>query len=68
MSRGSVPTQLLTVEELAAMLKTSRKSVYSMVERGQIPRPCIFRIGRLLRFRESAIQAWIGNHGEGQKP
>lgn len=68
MPQESNTAQLLTADDLAAILKTTRKSVYSMVERGQIPRSAIFRLGRLLRFRAHEVESWIGSHGEGKKP
>ncbi|MCY0990655.1 helix-turn-helix domain-containing protein [Nannocystis sp. ILAH1] len=61
-SQPPVP-QLLTAEELAKVLRTSRKSVYALVERGQIPRVCIRRVGRLLRFDAHQVTLWLGSHG-----
>lgn len=40
---------LLTVEEVGALLRTSRKAIYVMAERGAIPGAV--RIGRRLLFR-----------------
>ncbi len=48
---------LLTGSEVAARLRTSRKAVYAMVERGQIPG--IVRIGRRVLFREQALLDWL---------
>ena len=43
---------LLTPEEAGVLLRTSRKAIYSMVERGQLPG--VTRVGRrvLIRSRE----------------
>ena len=43
---------LLTVEEAASVLRTTRKAVYAMAERGQLPG--LTRIGRrvLIRTRD----------------
>jgi excisionase family DNA binding protein len=48
---------LLTVAETAALLRTSRKAVYAMVERGQLPG--VIRIGRRLLFRRDALVDWL---------
>ena len=48
---------LLTVAETAALLRTSRKAVYAMVERGQLPG--VIRIGRRLLVRRDALVDWL---------
>jgi len=48
---------LATVDETAALLRTSRKAVYSMVERGQLPG--VTRIGRRVLFRRPALLDWL---------
>ena len=48
---------LLTVAETAALLRTSRKAVYAMVDRGRLPG--VIRIGRRLLFRRDALVDWI---------
>ena len=48
---------LLTVAETAALLRTSRKAVYAMVERGQLPG--VIRIGRRLLVRREALVDWL---------
>jgi excisionase family DNA binding protein len=44
---------LLTTAEVAALLRTSRKAVYAMVERGQLPG--VVRIGRRVLVRRVAL-------------
>ena len=44
---------LLTAEEAGALMRTSRKAVYSMVERGQLPG--VTRIGRRLLIRSQDL-------------
>lgn len=48
--------ELLTADELAAKLKTTRGAIYQRVEANTIP---FIRIGRSLRFSPSAIEAWL---------
>ncbi len=48
---------LLTSGEVAELLRTSRKAVYAMAERAQIPG--IVRINRRLLFREDALLDWL---------
>jgi excisionase family DNA binding protein len=52
-----LPPPVLTVQELAVLLATSRSGVYSRVARGQIPGA--FRIGRSLRFDRRVIAQWL---------
>jgi excisionase family DNA binding protein len=51
----SVPT-LLTTDEVAATLRTSRKAIYAMIER-QLPG--IVRIGRRVLVRQDALLDWL---------
>ena len=48
---------LLTTTEVAELLRTSRKAIYAMVERGQLPG--IVRIGRRVLVREDALPDWL---------
>jgi len=48
---------LLTVEEVAVLLRTSPKAIYAMAERGQLPG--IVRIGRRLLFRRDLLLDWL---------
>lgn len=54
----TLPT-LRTPEEVAAWLGITRKSLYIMVDRGQIPACAVIRIGARLRFDESRLSEWI---------
>ena len=49
---------LMTSDEVAESLRTTRKAVYAMVERGQIPG--VVRLGRRILFREEALVDWLG--------
>lgn len=61
MSAGSnlAPDNILTPDQLAALLKVSRKWVFEKTrKRCPHPIPCL-RIGRFLRFRLCDIEAWL---------
>ena len=48
---------LLNSTEVADLLRTTRKAVYAMVERGQIPG--VVRLGRRVLFRQQALLHWL---------
>ena len=48
---------LLTVIEAAALLRTTRRAVYAMVERRQLPG--VVRIRRRVLFRTAALLDWV---------
>ena len=48
---------LLTVTEAAEMLRTTRKAMYAMVERRQIPG--VIRIRRRVLFRAADLLHWL---------
>jgi excisionase family DNA binding protein len=56
MSPTAVPT-LLTVDDAAALLRTSRKAIYAMIERRQLPG--VTRIGRRLLVRAEILLQWL---------
>jgi len=49
---------LLTADETADLLRTTRTAIYAMVERGQLPG--VTRIGRRLLVRRDALPDWLG--------
>lgn len=51
-----LPT-FLTSAEVAALLRTSKKAVYAMVERRQLPG--VVRLGRRVLFRQSTLVDWL---------
>jgi excisionase family DNA binding protein len=51
-----LPT-LTTVDEAAALLRTSRKAIYVMAERGLLPG--VTRIGRRILFRTDVLLDWL---------
>ena len=48
---------LLTVDEAAELLRTSRRAIYIMLERRQLPG--VTRIGRRVLFRSADLLAWL---------
>lgn len=51
--------QLLTVDEVAALMACSSRSVYRLSDAGKIPQP--FRIGGMVRWSASVINDWIAS-------
>jgi len=51
-----MPTDVLTIEELAAYLKIPKSTLYKLVREGKIPAQ---KVGRHWRFRKPAIDAWL---------
>ena len=52
---------VLTVEEVAALLRVNRKTVYDLFNKGELPGGR--RVGRCIRFSRDAVVMWLaGNH------
>ena len=54
---GEVLPLLMTVDEVAALLRTSRKAIYAMIERGQLPG--VTRIHRRVLVRSAELVHWL---------
>jgi excisionase family DNA binding protein len=52
--------RFLTVPELAVLLRVAESTVHDWRYRGVAPRG--IRVGRLLLFKESDVQAWLDEH------
>jgi excisionase family DNA binding protein len=50
----------LTPDEAADLLRTTRKAIYALVERGQIPG--VTRIGRRVLIRSRDLLDWLGHN------
>jgi excisionase family DNA binding protein len=50
----------LTADEVADLLRTSRKAIYALAERGQLPG--IRRIGRRLLVRREELLRWLDHN------
>ncbi len=57
-------SELLTVDEVANILKLSKNAVYVLIHRRQIP---VVKIGRRVRFSASEIEEWIQQQARGIK-
>ena len=51
------PTVFFTVEEVATLLRTTRKAVYAMIERRSLPG--VTRIGRRVLIRSADLLDWL---------
>jgi excisionase family DNA binding protein len=51
----------LTPDEAADLLRTSRKAIYVMVERRQLPG--VARIGRRVLVRTESLLSWLDQQG-----
>ena len=54
---------ILTVDELAALLRVERKTAYAAIARGEIPG--VRRIGSIIRISRDAVLAWLAQ-GQGR--
>ena len=57
MTNNSTLSLLLTTEEAGELLRTSRKAIYAMVERGQLPG--VTRIGRRVLIQRGELLNWL---------
>ena len=58
------PRMLMTVEEVAALLHYSPKTIYKKAAKGEIPSVALSRRKRL--FSREAVQYWIANKETGK--
>jgi excisionase family DNA binding protein len=57
--------ELITADEVAAMLSVTRAWVYSETRRGAMPH---VRLGRYVRFRRDALETWVREIEQGARP
>ena len=48
--------EILTLPEVAELLKVAEKTVYTMAQKGELP---AFKVGGQWRFRRADLDAWI---------
>lgn len=59
---ADAPPLLLTVHEAAELLRTTRRAMYAMVERRQVPG--VIRIRRRVLFRSADLLEWLDQNRE----
>ena len=59
---GPAVPQLMKAERVAELMDCSRRDVYSMVHRGEIPPSCFLHIGRRLRFYADRLRDWLAEN------
>ncbi len=52
------PDEILTIDEVAAYLKASKRTVYRLTASGKLP---AFKLGGTWRFRQSDLKQWIAS-------
>lgn len=57
--------EILTVAEVALLLKVAEKTVYTMAQKSELP---CFKVRGQWRFRREDIDGWIGAQVEGKAP
>ena len=57
--------ELLTADEVAAILRVTRAWVYSETRRGAMPH---VRLGRYVRYRRDALETWVREIEQGARP
>ena len=54
---ASTESPIMTVDELAALLRVNRKTAYDAIARGEIPG--VRRVGRTFRVSREAVLGWL---------
>ena len=57
--------EILTIQEIAALLKLADKTVYSMAQGGELP---AFKVRGQWRVRRVDFEAWIERQASGHGP
>ncbi len=51
--------KLMNVKELSAYISMPEATIYSYVTNGKMPKTCIKKMGRALRFEVVAVDQWV---------
>lgn len=54
-------TEVLTTAEARQLLRMGRNAFYSALREGRLP---VFRVGRVYRFRRTALEQWMTEQEE----
>jgi putative molybdopterin biosynthesis protein len=57
--------EFLTPDEVAALLRLSKRRIYELTGQGVLP--CL-RVGRTVRFPRAAFEAWVAQGGTTPRP
>lgn len=57
-SKPEIRSRLLTVAEVAAIMRVSTMTVYRLIKAGEL---ASFRVGRSYRIPEDAVDRYLGN-------
>lgn len=60
----AIDLEVLTVDEAAKLLRLNRKTVYSMVDKKQLPGARRFR--GAIRIHKPTLVSWMANNGAGR--
>ncbi len=63
---SSALPEFLTMEELAALLRVNKKTVYAAVKKDEIPG--VRKVGGVLRASRDAVLAWFPGQVGGSRP
>ena len=62
---ATLADEILTIQEIAALLKLADKTVYSMAQGGELP---AFKVRGQWRVRRVDFEAWIERQAAGHGP
>ena len=60
-----MPDEILTIPEVASLLKVAEKTVYTMAQKAQLP---AFKVRGQWRFKRVDLDAWIDSVREQVEP
>jgi excisionase family DNA binding protein len=61
--RGAAAVELLTVDEIAGLLRLSKMTIYRLIESGELP---ALRIGRSYRVHRDALAQFMTRSSKGK--
>jgi len=59
--------RLMDVKGLSNYISMPIPTIYTYVSTGKIPKACIRRIGRALKFEKAAVDGWINGGMQGNR-